>query len=167
MEQSRLWQDIVILQNTITINEHMDIHTHEEKIMPTYKFDYELHHEIIARNKKEAEKKARALMRKRKKSGVWWSAKLKKTDNNPKFPKTKKRSKRKRWDKCLNILFMEKERVKMTFFNLNINLKNLQLRQEKRQEIWDMMLILEDRTDLYQNKRNRNGDVVNDEERTT
>ena len=61
--------------------------------MPTYKFDYELHHEIIAPNKKEAEKKARALMRKKKKLGVWFSAKLKKTSNSPKFPKKTKRKK--------------------------------------------------------------------------
>lgn len=59
--------------------------------MPTYKFDYKLHHEIVARNKKEAEKKARALMYKRQKRGVWYSAKLKKVSSGPKFPKKRKK----------------------------------------------------------------------------
>lgn len=41
-----------------------------------YKFDYELHHEFGAMNKKEAIKKARAIMRKRKKTGIWFNAKV-------------------------------------------------------------------------------------------
>jgi len=44
-----------------------------------YKFDYELHHEIIAPNKKEAIKKARAIMRQKQKSGIWFSAKVTKS----------------------------------------------------------------------------------------
>ena len=64
--------------------------------MPTYKFDYELHHEIVAPNKKEATKKARALMRKRKKTGVWWSAKVRKTSDRPKFTKKRKITKKRR-----------------------------------------------------------------------
>lgn len=44
--------------------------------MPKYKFDYELHHEITASNKKEAIKSARAIMRKKQKRGIWFSAKV-------------------------------------------------------------------------------------------
>ncbi len=40
-------------------------------------FDYKLHHKIPAYTKKEAIKKARALMRKKSKRGVWWSAVVK------------------------------------------------------------------------------------------
>lgn len=59
--------------------------------MPTYKFDYELHHTIVARTKKEAIKQARAIMRKRAKTGIWFSARIKKISDKPEFPKRRRK----------------------------------------------------------------------------